>query len=121
MAVRANLTISPAKHSFGMTQVGTTRPETFLVRASARGNAAIQVVLGSFKITGGDYFVDQTMTTCKQGQTLQRNQNCKIVVDFAPLMATKQLTDIGTLDVTSNAEKVHPNHGVVTLRGGGKP
>ena len=118
MAVRASLTISPAKHSFGMTQVGTTRPETFLVHASARGNAAIQVVLGSFTITGGDYFVDQTMTTCKQGQILQRNQNCKIVVDFAPLMATKRLTDNGTLTVTSNAEQVHPKHGTVTLRGG---
>ncbi|MGC2761202.1 MAG: hypothetical protein WA206_07820, partial [Candidatus Binatus sp.] len=79
-----------------------------------------QIVLGSFTITGGDYFVDQTMTTCKQGQMLQRNQECKIVVDFAPLMATKQMTDTGTLNVMSNAEEVHPKHGVVTLRGGGK-
>jgi uncharacterized repeat protein (TIGR03803 family) len=120
MPVRAHLTISPGEHSFGMTKVGTTRHETFLVRASSRGTASTQVVLGSFTITGGDYFVDQTMTTCKQGQMLQPKQQCKIVVDFAPLTATKQLTDIGTLSVMSNAEEVHPNHGVVTLRGGGK-
>ncbi|MGA7618391.1 choice-of-anchor tandem repeat GloVer-containing protein [Candidatus Binatus sp.] len=118
--VRANLTISPGEHSFGMAKVGTTRHETFLVRASSRGNDTGQIVLGSFTITGGDYFVDQTMTTCKQGQMLQRNQECKIVVDFAPLMATKQMTDTGTLNVMSNAEEVHPKHGVVTLRGGGK-
>ncbi len=120
MPVRANLTISPGEHSFGMAKVGTTRHETFEVRASSRGNNAAQIVLGSFTITGGDYFVDQTMTTCKQGQTLQRNQKCKIVVDFAPLMATKQLSDLGTLNVTSNAEKGHPKNGVVTLLGGGK-
>jgi uncharacterized repeat protein (TIGR03803 family) len=120
MAVRATLTISPGGHSFGLTKVDTTRHETFMVRAGSRGNAATQVVLGSFTITGGDYFVDQTMTTCKQGQMLQRNQECKIVVDFAPLMPTKQLTDIGTLKVMSNAEEVHPKNGVVTLKGGGK-
>ena len=118
--VPANLTISPGGHSFGMTLVGTTRHETFLVRARSHGNEAIPVVLGSFTISGGDYFVDQTMTTCKQGQVLQSNQECRIVVDFAPLMATKQLTDIGTLKVTSNAEEVHPKNGVVTLRGGGR-
>jgi uncharacterized repeat protein (TIGR03803 family) len=118
MAVPASLTITPGKHSFGATKVGTTRHETFLVRASSRGSAAVQVVLGSFTISGADYFVDQTMTTCKQGQILLRNQECKIVVDFAPLM--KQLTDNGTLNVRSNAEQVHPNHGVVVLKGGGK-
>jgi uncharacterized repeat protein (TIGR03803 family) len=120
MPVRANLTISPGEHSFGMAKVGTTRHETFELRASSHNNDPAQIVLGSFTITGGDYFVDQTMTTCKQGQTLQHNQKCKIVVDFAPLMATKQLTDIGTLDVMSNAEKAHPKNGVVTLLGGGK-
>ena len=77
-------------------------------------------MLGSLTIAGGDYFVDQTMTTCKQGQMLQLDQTCKIVVDFMPLMATKQLGDTGQLIVTSNAEEVHPKGGVVTLSGTGR-
>ena len=119
--VPANLTISPAGHSFGMATVGTTRHGTFLVRAGSRGNNATQVVLEDFTISGADYSVDPIFTTCKQGQMLQLNQTCNIVVDFMPLMATKQLTNTGTLNVMSNAEEVHPKHGVVTLRGGGKP
>lgn len=115
--VSANLTISPGEHSFGIIKVGHTRHETFLVRASSRGKHATQIVLGSFTISGGDFSVDQTMTTCKQGQMLQRNQTCKIVVDFMPL--TEQLTDTGTLTVTSNAEKASPKDGVVKLSGGG--
>jgi len=117
-AVRANLTISPGEHSFGTTRVGTTRHESFLVRASSRGNATTEVVLGSFTISGNDYSVDPAFTTCKQGQVLQMGQTCKIVVDFMPLMARKTYT--GTLNVTSNAEEVQPKHGVVTLTGGSK-
>ena len=118
--VPANLTISPGGHSFGMAKVGTTRHETFLLRAGSRGKDAAQVVLENFTISGADYSVDSTFTTCKQGQMLQPKQTCKIVVDFMPLMATKQLSYTGTLNVMSNAEEVHPKHGVVTLRGGGK-
>ncbi len=118
--VPANLTISPGRHSFGMTRVGTTRHETFLVRAGSRGNEAPQVVLENFTISGGDYSVDPVMTTCKQGQMLQLNQKCNIVVDFTPSIATKQLSNTGKLTVTSNAEKVHPKNGVVTLKGGGR-
>jgi len=103
-----------------MTRVGTTRHETFLVRAGSRGNKATQVVLENFTISGGDYSVDPVMTTCKQGQMLQLNQTCNIVVDFTPSIATKQLSNTGKLTVTSNAEEVHPKNGVVTLKGGGR-
>jgi len=120
MAVPADLTISPGAHSFGKIKIGTTSQETFLMRARSRGNAAIQVVLENFTIRGADYFIDPTVTTCTQGQMLQPNQTCKIVVDFMPLGATDQLSDTGRLTVTSNAKEVHPNHGAVTLRGGGK-
>ena len=113
--VPATLTISPGQHSFGKTRIGTTRTETFSVRARSRGKHANQTVLESFTITGGAYSVDPMFTTCQQGQTLQSNQACKIVVDFTPLAATKQLT--GTLTVTSNATEVRPKHGVVALKG----
>ncbi|MGA9724638.1 MAG: choice-of-anchor tandem repeat GloVer-containing protein [Candidatus Binatus sp.] len=118
--VAANLTISPGGRSFGTTPVGTALRKTFLVRAGSRGNDATQVVLENFTISGAFFSVDPTFTTCTQGQILQLNQTCKIVVDFMPLTVTKQPTDTGTLNVTSNAEEVHPKQGVVTLRGGGK-
>jgi uncharacterized repeat protein (TIGR03803 family) len=117
--VPANLTISPGAHSFGKTKIGTTRQGTFLVRSRTKNT--VPIVLENFTISGADYSVDSTLTTCGQAQMLQPNQTCKIVVDFMPLGATNQLSDTGRLTVTSNAEQVHPNHGLVTLRGGGKP
>jgi uncharacterized repeat protein (TIGR03803 family) len=117
--VPANLTISPGQRSFGTRVIGTTHSGTFVVRSRMKNT--VPIVLENFTISGADYSVDSTLTTCEQGQMLQPNQTCKIVVDFMPLMATKQLTDTGTLNVTSNAEQVHPKHGAVTLRGGGKP
>ena len=116
--VPANLTISPGQRSFGTRVIGTTHHGTFVVRAPTKNT--VPIVLENFTISGADYSVDSTLTTCEQGQMLQPNQTCKIVVDFMPLGATNQLSDTGRLTVTSNAEKVHPNHGVVILRGGGK-
>ncbi len=116
-SVPANLRISPGQHSFGTTRIGNTRQESFVLRASSRGNNAAQVVLENFTISGAGYSVDPTFTTCQQGQMLQPNQTCKVVVDFMPLAAK---TYTGTLNVMSNAEEVHPKHGVVTLKGGGK-
>jgi hypothetical protein len=118
--VSAKLTISPGRRSFGKRVIGTTRYKTFLVRAHSPRKNAVPIVLERFTISGGDYWVDRTLTTCKQGQMLQRQQECKIVVDFTPSVATKHLTDTGKLTVMSNAEKVHPTDGVVTLKGGGK-
>jgi len=115
--VPANLTISPGQHSFGTRLIGTTHQGTFLVRSRTKNT--VPIVLENFTISGADYSVDSMLTTCEQGQMLQPNQTCKIVVDFMPLGATNQLSDTGRLTVTSNAKEVHPNHGV-TLRGGGK-
>ena len=91
------------------------------MRADSRKNEAAEVVLKSFAISGDDYSVDPVMTTCMQGQTLQLNQTCNIIVDFMPLMAAKQQSDKGALTVTSNAEEVHPKNGVVTLKGSVEP
>jgi|GEM_PF-2125925 len=118
--VPANLTISPGGHSFGKKVINTTNHESFLVRARSRTTNEAPIVLSSFTISGPDFFVDPTLTTCQQGQMLQSNQTCKIVVDFTPRTVTKELSDTGTLTVMSNAEKVSPKHGVVTFKGGGK-
>ena len=119
--VAGKITISPGGHSFGVAVIGTTHQQAFVVRAQLRTKSAAPIVLGGFTIKGGgDYSVDPTLTTCQQGQMLENNQKCEIVVDFTPAMATKQLTDTGTLTVTSNAEEASPKDGVVTLKGGGK-
>ena len=75
--VESSLTISPGGHSFGKTKVGHMHQATFTVRS--HGKEANEVVLGGFTIIGVGFSVDQTMTTCEQGQMLQSNQNCKIV------------------------------------------
>jgi uncharacterized repeat protein (TIGR03803 family) len=118
--VAGNLTISPGGHSFGKKVINTTYDESFLLRARLRTTNEAPIVLSSFTISGADFFVDPTLTTCRQGQMLQSNQTCKIVVDFTPRTVTKGLSDTGTLTVMSNAEKVSPKHGVVTFKGGGK-
>jgi hypothetical protein len=110
--VESSLTISPGGHSFGKTKVGHMRQATFTVRS--HGKEANEVVLGGFTISGAGFSVDQTMTTCEQGQMLQSNQNCKIVVDFMPEVTTNET---GTLTVSSNAKDVHPKGGAVTLKG----
>jgi uncharacterized repeat protein (TIGR03803 family) len=118
MPVSAALAISPARRSFGKKVINSTNHESFT--ATAHSHNASQVVLGSFTISGSDYLIDPTLTTCKQGQTLQPNQQCTIVVDFTPLKVTAGLSDTGSLIVTSNAEKVSPKHGIVKFVGGGK-
>lgn len=114
--VAANLTISPGGHSFGTTEINNTRSATFQVRAHSRKGASI--VLGSIGITGTDFSVDPSLTTCQEGQTLLPNQKCDIVVDFMPLKAGN---GTGRLIVKSNAKEVHPKGGVVTLTGSGRP
>ena len=116
--VPANLTISPGRRSFGTREIGTTHSGTFVVRSGTKNT--VPIVLKNFTMSGADYSVDSTLTTCEQGQMLQPGQTCKIVVDFTPSRATDQLKDTGKLTVTSNAGRVHPNLGVVTFRGGGK-
>lgn len=118
-SVPATLKISPGRHSFGKIPYARTREASFLVRAHSHGKNAAPIVLEGIAITG-EYSIDPNFTTCKQGQTLTRNQTCKIVVDFTPSEVTKGQTDTGTLTVVSNARKVRPKGGVIKLRGGEK-
>jgi len=116
-SVSGSLTISPGQHSFGTPVVGNTHQGIFTVHAHSPNAASI--ILESFMIAGqGDYLVDPTMTTCQQGQTLENGQQCEIVVDFTPSRAAQET---GTLVVTSNATEVSPKHGMVRLKGSGRP
>jgi len=122
----AILTISPARYSFEKTPIGATRQKAFVVRANSRGNNMAPVVLASFNtgIPAPDfqsaYSVDPMLTTCQQGQTLQPNQQCEIVVDFTPFSTLPLWNDNGGLFVISNSKLLNPREGLVKLRGVGE-
>ena len=120
----ANLTISPARYSFGKTPVGTTRQKSFVVRARSQGNSANPVVLESFnagvRSYDNPYSVDPMLTTCQEGQTLQPNQQCEIVVDFSPFDTLPLWNDNGGIFVISNSKELSPKNGLVRLRGVGE-
>jgi hypothetical protein len=83
---------------------------------------AFPVVLQGFSINDGDYQINQSLqNSCEPGLTLSPGSLCFIDIDFTPSRVTKGQTDLGTLTIQTNAEKVKKKGSVVTLMGGGKP
>jgi CSLREA domain-containing protein len=120
IATRATLNVSPNPLSFGRHRRGSRATKSVKVQAP-RSNR-VTVVLESFSVSSasGDYSLNSGKTTCTQGESLSPRSSCAIGIDFIPSAKTKGQTDVGQLQVQTNAEVIKPKSGLVTLEGGGK-
>jgi hypothetical protein len=116
----ATLNVSPNPLSFGRHKVGSTTTKSVKVQAP-RSNR-VPVVLESFSVSSatGDYNVNPDKTTCTQGESLSPRSSCAIAIDFIPSAKSRGQSDVGQLQVQTNAEVIKPKPLPVTLKGGGK-
>jgi hypothetical protein len=112
--VPATLSFGPNPLKFGKQRIGTTVTRKVTIRSPA-GNR-VKVQLQSFAVSGANYYLNSSKTTCAQPRILAPGQTCTIAID---LKATQNIED-GFVTIGTNAKATIPRGSAILLEGVGR-
>jgi hypothetical protein len=125
--VAATLDVSPNPLAFGTRKVGSRTTKSVTLSAPKANKVAVIVEGFPVSSLSGDYQLNLGKTTCTPGESLQvpsrkhpgTKGSCAIAIDFTPSAKTKGQSDLGQLEILTDAETIKPKRLPVTLKGGG--
>jgi hypothetical protein len=111
--VPATLSFGPNPLKFGKRKIGTTVTRKVTVRSPAGNRATVQ--LRSFAVSGADYYLNSSKTTCAPQRNLAPGRSCTIAIDFKPQLNI----DDGFVTIGTNAKRISGGNAIF-LEGNGR-